>query len=357
MKLHDKFAKIGEVTANALNKSVFGRLLGMSAIQSSFYYKILCMPSSAMIFVRKKYGKSVRNALSGSFAARFLSLRNLVIAAAILAPFFGAAMYVVGILMIAAFFLKTVSETKKIRKPTVVEALIYLFVLIYYVFIGNFSFFGILSLMCMRPVMACAEDDRTRTAVCSVLAVSSAAASSLGLLNSVYGIFGEFYILMISFCFSNAFSARGACRKAQLAAGIILTFDFFILITQGQITPAGVALCVYLCLRDTRFFVPAMILFATIFGIFGDIIKSARDYNMVYLSGAFALAMSWVFYINLPQDMRKKSFVKAVIAAVGGTSAVLVSLGGGGSPGFIFWMIVALSMPVRETNVPQTSQK
>ena len=259
--------------------------------------------------------------------------------------------------MIAAFFLKTVSETKKIRKPTVVEALIYLFVLIYYVFIGNFSFFGILSLMCMRPVMACAEDDRTRTAVCSVLAVSSAAASSLGLLNSVYGIFGEFYILMISFCFSNAFSARGACRKAQLAAGIILTFDFFKLITQGQITPAGVALCVYLCLRDTRFFVPAMILFATIFGIFGDIIKSARDYNMVYLSGAFALAMSWVFYINLPQDMRKKSFVKAVIAAVGGTSAVLVSLGGGGSPGFIFWMIVALSMPVRETNVPQTSQK
>ena len=327
----------------ALRHSAVYSIFGANGIKSSLFYKALCLPYKFIEKVQAKHGEKLSVYIANSHFAKYINFNVSLFALAIFAPFCAKSLYFTGTYLLLCYFLKGAVKPGFISMPTAADAIIFLFALFYFTSFGGFSLYALLALFCYRAVVSGTRDRRTKIILSASFIVSSAAAAILGVFASdALGI--EFYILMIPFCFSAAFDMPSPYKEISLTLGSLLSLVFFTAINGENISPAAIALCIYLCLRDIRYFVPIIVISAAVFGIFSDILSAAAKYEGIIYSGAAALALSPLFYLNLPRGVRKKAFVRSVTAAVCASGAAFVSTGGT-RLGFVFWLVVALSFP------------
>lgn len=307
------------------------------------FYKALCAPYTFTKNIREQYGDTISAYIEHSVFAKYINYTAALYLQALLAPFCAGSLYYTGTYLLLCYFLKGASKPGFISMPTAADAIIFLFALFYFTFSGGFTLYALLALFCYRAVVSGTRSGKTKIYMSTIFIVSSAAAAILGVFRT--DIMGtEFFILMIPFCFSAAFDMPSPFKEISLTLGGLLSLVFFSVLNGGNFSPAAVALCIYLCLRDIRFFVPVIVISAALFGAFSDVLSAAAKYEGILFSGAAALTLSPLFYINLPRGVRKKAYVRSVMAAVCASGAAFVSAGGT-RLGFVFWMVVALSFP------------
>ena len=327
----------------ALRHSTAYGIFGADGIKSSLFYKALCLPYRLTGKIQAKHGEKLSAYIANSHFAKYINFNAALFALALFAPFCAGSLYFTGTYLLLCYFLKGAVKPGFISMPTAADAIIFLFAFFYFAFSGGFSLYALLALFCYRAVVSGTRESGIKTNISICFIVSSAAAAILGVFASD-ALGTEFYILMIPFCFSAAFDLPAPYREISLTLGSVLSLVFFTVINGENFSPAAIALVIYLCLRDIRYFVPIMVISAAVFGIFSDILSAAAKYEAIIYSGAAALVLSPLFYLNLPRGVRKKAFVRSVTAAICASGAAFVSTGGT-RLGFVFWLVVALSFP------------
>lgn len=319
--------------------SVVLNAFGRAGVRSSLFYRAVCRPYEALNSV--SLGGRLQKAANASAAVKYITLERIMLTMIIAAPFCTEAIHIISAVLIAAFVFRCFYERGFAQKPREIDALIYLFTIVFYFAAGGFTASGALALLSYAVFISAIKDERQWKKLCFAFIVSSVVAAAAGLLEgSGIELLSEFYILIIPFGFIASGDFRKPYKSIACGCCVILCLIFLTVLSRGEYSLGAVALCVFLCLRDIRFVLPAAAVLAALSGF--DILHMADGYGATLLSGGLMLFISGLLYINLLDYSSKRQFLRSVAAAIGSSGTVFLARGGQSNLGFIFWIFLSL---------------
>ena len=334
--MKEKFEKIHALVIKAVQESKLFYVFAGEGIRGSVLFRILCLPDAVFAHIRKKYGKKIEKSVFASEKA----LRLCLLAFLAIVPFNSRLSPAAGAALTVAYVLRAASRTGFARQTRPIDALVVMFAVIFAAASGGVSLNGVFALIIYLIITKIIDPAMWQKAATAFM-LGSAIAAIAGRLGTGR-FYTEFYILSIPFGFAAARGMEKNCKTLTYGFSALLAFVFATTLSKGTITPAGLALCLFLCVRGLRFVLPVLAAAGAAFGIFSSGIGAARDYSFSFASGILTLAMSGVFYLCLINYSSRRRFSKTAAAALASGSAAFLSGGGKGGMEFMFFTILAL---------------
>ena len=337
-RIFELAARLRDFLYSAIVHSACYRAFGSEGITHSVFYALLCVPYRIFSRVNAKHGAKIAPIKRSS---RLLDLRVWLIAFAAAVPFITKFTFFLAIGLLAVYITEAVCEDGFAKKPSSLDALVYIFAALFAVFADGFSAGGFAALLTYSAL----TKSITHCGLWKITACVFIGASTLSAAVGRFGdgrIFSEFFILAVPFGFAAAREFEKPYRGLMYGFCALLALIFITRLSKGNITPAGIALGIFLCMRDLRFVLPALAALGTLFGRLGNFLALVTDYSFTAVTGTASLVMSAVLYLNLMNYSSKRAFLRTVTAALGSSSVLLLS-GGGSSMGYMFFTILAIT--------------
>lgn len=338
-KISDFAARIKDFLYRAILHSEIYRAFGSEGIKGSVFYALLCVPYKILKSANLKFGEKIKGIKR---AARIFDLKFWIMAFAAAAPFLTKATGVLGIILLAVYVIEAISENGFAKKPSAIDALIYIFAALFSVFAGGFSAGGLLALLIYSVLAKCVSDIGLWRKVTFIFLGAAVLSGAVGRFGGGR-IFSEFYILTVPFGFAAAREFEKEYKALVYGFCVLLALIFVTGLSKGNITPAGIALGIFLCMRDMRFVLPVLAILGALFGFFGNYLALVENYSFSVVTGIVSFLMSAVFYLNIMNYSPKKSFFRTVTAALGSGSLLFLSGGGQSGLEYMFFTILALT--------------
>ena len=338
-KLFDFTNRVKKFLYRAILHSGLYRAFGSEGIKGSVFYALLCFPYKILKSANLKYGEKANRIKSG---ARVFDLKLWIMAFAAVMPFLTKVTYIFGIILFAVYVFEAISEGVFIKKPSAIDALIYIFAAVFAVFSGGLSAGGFLAILLYSALTKSVTDIRLWKKVVFVFLASSVLSGAIGRFGGDKA-FSEFYILTVPFGFAAAREFEKENKALIYGLCVLLALIFMTRLSKGNITPSGIALGIFLCMRDVRFVLPVAAILGALLGVSADFVSLVEANSFSILKGTASLLMSGVFYLNIMNYSSKKSFMRTVTAAVGSGSVLFLSGGGQEGLEYMFFTILALT--------------
>lgn len=330
--MKDKLERIRAFLINAVKESRAFDIFAGEGIQKSFLFRAMSLPSAVLAKVCDEYGGKI----GGSFFAGKNALKFCVLAFMAIVPSNSCGVPILGAATVFLYILRAASEQGFAKPPRPLDALVVIFAVIFAAISGGVSLYGVFALVIYLVLAKSVDEAFWQEAVC-VFMLGTLISAVFGKITKG-GFYTEFYALTIPFGLAAAREMEKTPKILTYGFSALLALTFATTLSKGTITLAGIAVLVFLCIRDLRF----LLIGVAALGIFGDELAAAGAYSFSFVSGVLTLIMSGVFYLNLINYSSRRRFLRSAVAALGSGSAVFLSSGGEGGMEFMFFAILAL---------------